>query len=30
VAHPEHFEDLVRRVLTPFEGTLYYVPNWER
>jgi len=30
VAHPEHFEDLVQRVLTPFEGTLYYVPNWER
>lgn len=30
VAHPEHFEDLVRRILTPFEGTLYYVPNWER
>ncbi|MCB1162439.1 MAG: deoxynucleoside kinase [Candidatus Krumholzibacteriia bacterium] len=29
VAHPEHFEDLVRRILTPFEGTLYYVPNWE-
>lgn len=30
VANGEHFEDLVRRILTPFEGTLYYVPNWER
>ncbi len=30
VAHSEHFEDLVRRILTPFEGTLYYVPNWEQ
>lgn len=30
VDNPEHFEDLVRRILTPFEGTLYYVPNWER
>ena len=30
VSNNEHFEDLVRRILTPFEGTLYYVPNWER
>ncbi len=30
VKSSEHFEDLVRRILTPFEGTLYYVPNWER
>ncbi len=30
VAHSEHFDDLVQRILTPFEGTLYYVPNWEQ
>lgn len=29
VANRRHLEDLKRRILTPFEGTLYYVPNWE-
>ncbi|MCP4548940.1 MAG: deoxynucleoside kinase [bacterium] len=29
VSRPEHLDDLTRRILAPFEGTLYYVPNWE-
>jgi deoxyguanosine kinase len=29
VGNPRHFDDLIARILTPFEGTLYYVPNWE-
>jgi len=29
VAHRRHLEDLRQRILTPFEGTLYYVPSWE-
>jgi len=29
VSRPEHLDDLTRRILEPFEGTLVYVPNWE-
>lgn len=29
VRRPEHLDDLVRRVRTPFTGTRYYVPSWE-
>lgn len=29
VGRPEHLNELMRRILAPFEGTLYYVPNWE-
>jgi len=29
VQRPRDLEDLVRRILTPFEGTLVYAPSWE-
>jgi deoxyadenosine/deoxycytidine kinase len=29
VARPEHLEELTRRILAPFEGTLWYAPRWE-
>ena len=29
VSNSDHLEDLTRRIVTPFEGTLVYVPSWE-